>query len=445
LSVRRRIIQSITAVLSNQFINLGIQFIGFPLFLTVWGVGLYGEWLILSAFVTGIAMSDFGLTSATSTAMTVTAAKGDFSAAVNHYLSGWQLITFSSLLISFAILSLSWQGPVVSWLNFQYCSPQSILWTISTLVLQTLVSIQTTLLHCKFRACGKMSLTIYLATAVRLAEFLAQICAAAIWKTLESAALAGLVIRVVEYYFTLGFQRNHVAWAIIPWRSSFPRISLELLRPALASVAFPMGQLLGNQAILALIGSQLGAASVTIFTAHRTLANICLQCAQTVGISILPELSMAWGSGEHQLVRKIHRKSCQLTWAIGLISAIGVGLSSQKFLEIWSRGKVEYDFVLMLCLLTATLIRTIWYTSYVVPMSRNLHHRTASLYLAGTVVSLVVAVFVTPVYGLSGAVVSLAVSDVMMSFYVPIVALSMTNDTAIDFLMSFVFPVRKNS
>ncbi|MFH1131371.1 MAG: hypothetical protein V1754_08555, partial [Pseudomonadota bacterium] len=55
-----RIVRNLGASAMSQVITLVIQLVSVPVFLSSWGVPLYGEWLTLNAICTFFVLSDLG-------------------------------------------------------------------------------------------------------------------------------------------------------------------------------------------------------------------------------------------------------------------------------------------------------------------------------------------------------------------------------------------------
>ncbi len=179
-------------------------------------------------------------------------------------------------------------------------------------------------------------------------------------------------------------------------------LTIHFFAPALASLSIPLAQVLANQAVLALIFNQLGGVAVAVFSAHRTLANMALQVVQSISHAMLPEFSLAFGAGDQPLARRLHRRACQLSVVIGLVSCIFVGFLAQPLLPIWTSGRILFSLPLMVGLLLGVATRSLWYTSLFVPMSINLHHRIAVALVIGTLASLAIAFPLTRSLGLTG-------------------------------------------
>ena len=58
--MRKRLIQGMGANFLGQIINMASRVLLVPLFLTAWGVEVYGEWLILTSIGAYLFLTDLG-------------------------------------------------------------------------------------------------------------------------------------------------------------------------------------------------------------------------------------------------------------------------------------------------------------------------------------------------------------------------------------------------
>ena len=97
----KNIFKASGAAAFGQVLNVVNQLILVPVYIKFWGPHLYGEWLILSAAPSVIAMAgDLGFGTVAANEMNLSVAKGNKSQALKVFQNAWLLIT------SFSILSL---------------------------------------------------------------------------------------------------------------------------------------------------------------------------------------------------------------------------------------------------------------------------------------------------------------------------------------------------
>ena len=91
-----------------------------------------------------------------------------------------------------------------------------------------------------------------------------------------------------------------------------------MARPALAFMGFPIGNALNLQGTVLAVEYALGPTEVAIFATARTVSRVALQMVQLVNQTFWPELSSAFGAGKIELVRRLHRRACQMAIIIGV-------------------------------------------------------------------------------------------------------------------------------
>jgi O-antigen/teichoic acid export membrane protein len=215
----------------------------------------------------------------------------------------------------------------------------------------------------------------------------------------------------------------------------------KLAAPALGFLAFPAGQALSLQGFNLVLGALQGPVAVTAFATSRTLARVNFQLVNTLALALWPELSSAFGAGNIQLARKLHRHAFQAALMVSLMGSAALWLAGPSLYRIWIRGAVPFDATCFHVLLLVTIANSFWYTSSVVPMSTNEHRRIALAYVIGTAFSLALAWVLIPYFGVIGASLALLVIDAAMTWLVLGTALRQVGDHAGGFLGSiFTLP-----
>jgi O-antigen/teichoic acid export membrane protein len=109
--------------------------------------------------------------------------------------------------------------------------------------------------------------------------------------------------------------------------------------------------------------------------------------------------------------------------------------------HLWIRNAVTFDATCFHVLLLAAIANSLWYTSSVVPMSTNAHHRIMFAYLAGGSISLGLAYVLTHALGIVGAALALLLINASMLWLVLQTALKQVQDTLREFVAAmFTFP-----
>ena len=156
--------------------------------------------------------------------------------------------------------------------------------------------------------------------------------------------------------------------------------------------------------------------------------------------SIWPEMSAAFGMGDMDLARKLHRRACQISILLCLSITAGITIFGNWIWRVWTVGKVPTDSVLLYIMLLQTLLSSFWFTSSVVPMAINKHQRMARAMLVATSLALLLAwaLMRVPALGLRGAAIALTIGDLVTALYVVRESLRLLDDTLSGFLNSML-------
>ena len=432
-TVRGRLIRGFGATALSPVVTAIVQVVSVPVFLHVWGAKLYGEWLIISAIPTYLALSDVGFGGVAGNDMTMRVAAGDRDGALETYQSTRVLMSITSLLAGIALFGIIWLLPLTRWLNLSSMAISEARIALSLLSVYALVSLQAGLYLVGLRCDGNYGFGVLVENLIRLSEFVAAMIAVAL--SGRPAAVAGVLL-VARILGTIV-----MGWLMLrksPWlRHGLGRVRMASVRrlalPAFAYMGFPAGNALSVQGMVVVIGLVLGPVAVTTFSAMRTLTRFALQMATIITLGVCPELSVAFGAQNWNLARKLHRIACQAALWVSLAAVVFLFVAGDHIFRLWTHGRVTMDVGTFRWLLVVIIANSFWNASSVVTLASNTHERVAALYLAGTAGSLILARYLIPHFGISGAAIALLVSDIVLGWYVVRMSLAKLEDRATDF------------
>jgi len=203
-------------------------------------------------------------------------------------------------------------------------------------------------------------------------------------------------------------------------------------------MGFSLGNAFNMQGTLMAVGYALGPVEVAIFASARTVSRVALQMVQMVNNTVWPELSLAYGAKNYDLLRSLHRRACQTALILALVIVVGMMTLGPWFLTHWTGGHVPPSRPLLGILLLGVVIYALWSTSSTLATATNLHQRLAAWYLVGTGVTVLFTYVLARAYGIYGAAASLIISEVIMNFYVLPASLRIAHDTMPAFLASLL-------
>ncbi len=439
-TIKQRILRGIGANTFSQGVNVLIQLIGLPVFLAVWGIEKYGDWLVLNSLAAFLSMSDIGFAMVATNEMTMRVGRGDRRGALVVYQSMWALLATLCGFAFAVLLAILWGSPVTNWLPLKLTSGTSAAAILTVLGAYVLLGRQAAIIQAGFRCDGNYAIGRMLMTFGRLAEFIAQIMVALATGSMFAAAVASLTVRFASLaLFMIALSRRS------PWlRHGFVHASRQTIRrligPAFSFLGMSMGHVLSNQGMVQVVASFLGPTAVVILSLHRTLTNACFQAINAINTAVWPEYSTAIGDGDISLAKTIHRRACRSAIWLSLCTCLLLAIFGPIIVYNWTQASLEIDYPLFSLLLVLIMIKSIWHTSSIVPLATNQHHNLAATFVAGTVVSLLLATILVPRIGLIGVGIGLAFTDILLAYVAVKVSLRLVNDDLVGFVVALTRP-----
>lgn len=432
-----RISRGLAANLAGNGVTLLIQLVSVPVLLTAWGIPTYGEWLILSAVPTYLALSDLSLTTVAGNSMTMLAAKGQRAAAVALGRQVWSTVTLmtGAAVVAAIAVAIALGGAFGSQAAIPVSEARVVL---AALFLQVAVGNQYGVLDAWYRAGGRYPLGITFRQTGRLLEFGSLVTAVLLGARPGTAAIAFLLGSLVGFGVSWFALHRAVPWAT--FQPVWPRLDAirGMIAPGLAFLAFPLSNAISVQGFTIVVGSTLGAAALVVFATTRTITRIVLQVMISINLSIWPELSRSVGSGRLQEARTIQRRAVQLAAVASLALMATLFVIGPATIRWWTRGIVDPPVPLLGVLLLVIFANTFWFTLTTALAATNRHTRMAIVYLASTLVALLLAIPLSATFGLIGAAVALLAIDVAMGIYVFPASLRVVEDTPLRFFRALL-------
>jgi O-antigen/teichoic acid export membrane protein len=433
VSIQSRLVKGLGANWFGQLVNILAQAVTPPVLIYNWGVEGNGQWIVLSSTLAYFSMTDVGLTSASATELSLCAAREDFQSA-NRVAQSTVAFVLSIATFTAAITGLLVYGTsAVQWLGLRDIAPRQIAHLIMLFLGAALASQLQASQLMYFRCQGGYAISAVYATVIRALELLATLLAASLGGFLATAATIAC-FRVAAAVWLAVQARRRYAWIESGFRQARWQCLANLWRPSVANLSYAFGSALTVQGTVLLIGKFIGPTAVTIFAAHRTIANLTSQALSSLNLAFWPELSAAYGAGDLPACRHLHRTICQ--WAIWLsVFTIPCSIAAYVwFLPRWTLGAVATDPTLVAAFLLLTLLRICWTTNSIVATACNRHSKSATIYLAGAALSMILVAVTLPMKSLTVIALALCVVEGIVAVAIVFQSLSITEDRLGPFL-----------
>ena len=434
--LKLKLFRNLGANFYGQLITIAIQLISVPLFLHYWGVTLYGEWLILSAIPAYLSLSDIGFASVAANDMTIRVARDDKNGALEVYQSIWIFISAVSFLVGCLLALIFYSIPVNSLFSISHISLEQTQRLLVVLMLYVLVGLQGGVLSAAFRCVGSYAYATLLNNTIRLTEWALSMVALAFGGGVLVVAIVTLLIRLLGLIVMWVVLYKQESWLRLGYaQASILRIR-ELMKPAVAFMAFPLGLALSLQGMVLVIGMTLGSAAVVIFTAYRTLTRLLVQIITMLNQAIWPEISSAYGAGKIELVKHLHHKVSSVTFWIALLAVITLGLIGEWMIGIWTRHAFEQNHTLLVLMLATVFLNVLWQTSWVVLMATNQHQKITLAFIVTSGSALLLAIIIIELMGINGAGLIALIAELPMLYITINSTLKLLNDQWMRYIKS---------
>lgn len=432
-----RIARGFTANVAGTGITLLIQLVSVPVFLAAWGVPVYGQWLVLSAIPTYVALSDLSFSSVAGNSMVMLEAEGRRAEAMALGRRLWSIVTIltGGVVLAAIAIALVFGGAFGGGAAIPTSEVQLVL---AALFLQVAVGNQYGVLDAWYRAGGRYPLGAAVRQLGRVIEFGALIGVVLLGARPGAAAVAFLAGSVLAFGVSWLILRRAVAWSSFRPDGFHRQTFRDLLPPGLAYMAFPIGNALSVEGFTIAIGSTLGPAAVVVFSATRTATRVPLRLVGAISSSIWTELSRSVGGGHLDEARTILRRATQLSLVVSLSLVLPLALVGPPLIRSWTHSAVDPPLALLYVLLLVIVGNSIWYTLSTALVATNRHKRLAIVYLSGSTVALLAAIPLSSAFGLVGAATALLAIDAGMVVYVLPAALDVVQDLPNPFMRALL-------
>jgi len=413
--LRKGIASEIFANITRIVIQVG----GVPLFLIFWGDEGYGEWLLLTAILGYLRLSNVGFGQATRNRMAMEVSAGERDQALGYFQSTSMLFLVIGLLVMVAVGLAAMASPGIhAFLNFEILGIDGLRQAFLILGLVIAINLQAEVLDAGFRCEGHYGLSTFLIMLSEIVVFALVV--------LVLLTDGGLVLAIACHLGGSLF-RFLLLWLVLrryaPWiRFGFEKASLDTVKtftmPSLAFMAFPLGQAMSLQGTLIVIGAVLGPPAVVIFNTVRMLSRYTVHLTVTFARVGSPEIAYAYGRGDMTLVRQVHWQVCRLGFWAALIACGTLAIATPWILAIWTQGKIDPWPGVYLTLLAAVLLWAAHTLVANVLQATNNHQRFAVVFLLVSMFGLALSAPLIGLFNLPGAALSSLLVELILLIYV---------------------------
>ena len=405
-----------------NFYGIGIvllnQIVLVPFYIIFWGNELYSDWIVISALTSIFSLSDAGLNSVIQNRFAIKMAEGDDSECRSLLASNYTIITIVAALLIGLGLSYVSVFDITEQMNLRVVSRIEGSKIFMLLLVQVFITMYSTIANAVYRAVHKNSVAVYMDQTAKL--FIVLITLGCLYLHTSLSLLCLLICipnALLLIIKTIAVQKYY------KYVFSFKDISFKLIRnllpPSLAYMFFPVANAIIGQGFTLVVNKFWMADTVVLFNTTRTMCNFLKTFLNTITNSVGPEYSIAYGKGDKPRMKSLYKRTVKISFIAAISISIILLIAGPFVYDIWTRGKVVFEYGLMIAFLLDLNLNTIWNSGCVALISTNNHVKLGFMFSGFALVSLLLGAFAaTTTHSLVLTALSLCVMEIVLIIFV---------------------------
>jgi len=402
----------------------------------VWGVEMYGDWILLTAFTIIFAMSDAGLGSVTQSQFSIELNRNNKSKCYSLLTNNIMLILcITIIVISCGGLFFKYNN-IIRILGLHVVSETTGIIVVLCSTCGIFVRMLGTVYESVFRAMSLSHRGILIKQLNALTNIVLTILFLITTKSMVHIVVSGLICDI--WFMILMVLKAYTLFPFVP-RIKYLNVKLfkEMFAASVSFFCYPLSNTLIFQGYTYLANFMFGVEIMVLYNTTRTVTYVIKKITIILNESVQPEYSVAYGKYDVERMKIIHRKSFSLNCLLTLLFTFFILCFGRIIYSVWTNNSVPYDFSLVSAFCLLICVRNFWEPSNTVIIATNSHTRYSVYYLLGTLSSFLLSIIIIRYYH---HVALLVISQLMIDFMsvtaVISKAIALTNDTVRGFLFS---------
>jgi O-antigen/teichoic acid export membrane protein len=328
-----------------------------PLYLRVWSVAKYGEWMALYSAVNYLANLDFGITFAAINAATIAYACKDWQTFKRVQGTAWMASLMIAGIGSVFVIGLSlFHFPLGRWLGLTVFTRRDTLLVFCGLSLSLLANIPGRQLIAVYIAIGEFAKYQWAWNAFSLMLCIAT--AIALILNASPVLLTGVIVATTVATISIAWEllRRRDSRLIPDLRDSDWRTARELAMPTGQIGISMIASALTVQGPVIVLSRMLGGPAVALFTTTRTVTNLVRGTVTLVRAPLRPELAAASTHSDHDSLHRLFRIAVSVDTVAAISFSAVLWSGGEWFIRLWSHGHIMPDLLLLRLLLIVVVV-----------------------------------------------------------------------------------------
>ncbi|MDR3261516.1 MAG: hypothetical protein LBT78_06740, partial [Tannerella sp.] len=268
--------KSIAKNYAANMVGIGIRFLEqivmVPLFIVVWGVDKYADWILITAFSSFFTMADMGLNKASMNEFVIKYQQKEYDICLKLLINTFVYIIMVGSIIVLSAILISFTGGFKGLLAVSVFSEYETSFVFILLLFLVFLKMYNGVYFGIFMAVSRFHISETIDNVVRLSEIL--ILATGILSKINITMI--LAFYVIPSFINVIYKHIYVQkWFKL--RFSFKLIDLSLLKsllkPSFAFILLPLGWAISNQGMIFVVNALLGSVILVVFTTTNSMVN----------------------------------------------------------------------------------------------------------------------------------------------------------------------------
>jgi O-antigen/teichoic acid export membrane protein len=351
-----------------------------PLFISLWGVNKYADWIILSALSSFFTMADVGLNTVTINQFVIKYQQKEYIQCSKLLMNAFLFIATTGFCVIIMSIGFSFLFDIKKLLHVSVFSAHETIFIFIVLLLGVFLQMYVAVYNGIYRATSHAHVFLIIHHFIRLLELL--ILSIGVIFNLNMYLLMFLYI-IPEFIAIILIHLYAKKWFDFKYsiRLFDAPLLKSLIKPSFSFMLMPLGYAISNQGMILIISNLLGAVILVIFTTTRTLVNFIYSAMGVLSTAVWPEISVAYGRKDKKILSALYKHSLIITAILAFVCIFILVFAGEPIYLIWTRHAIAFDAIFFYGMLFTLFIAALWGIASVLPLATNNHGSFSVVFL----------------------------------------------------------------
>jgi O-antigen/teichoic acid export membrane protein len=383
------------SIVKNYVANIfgmGVRFLNqiamVPLFIGLWGVDKYAEWILITALSSFFTMTNVGLNTVTSNEFVIRYQQKDFVTCSRLLTNAFFFVLLVGGVLIFGAVVVSSIWGFKELLNTIVFTGRETSIVFILLLLNVFVHMYSGIYNGIYNAVQKTYFITTINNVLRLIELIVLSLGVLLKINIITILIVYNIPALAGVFFNLFYTKK---WfnASLSLKKLDKKTFCNMLKPSVAFMLMPLGFSISNQGLVFVVNTLLGPVALVAFTTTRTLVNFLKQLMELLATAVWPEISAAYGKNDKLTIKYLYYRSFIITCATTLASIIALLFLGKPIYLLWTKRAVMFDDTFFTGMLLVLLVSCLWGISSIIPLATNTHKRFTIAFLISQIACII--------------------------------------------------------